>query len=690
MVAGYGIKTSLVGRVSNYKLKPNDPSKALLPVFEAVVNSIHSIEELCRKDGSIDIVIERQQQGSLSPEVAVLEPIENFIVRDNGIGFNNDHFNAFLTSDTDYKAERGGKGIGRFAWLKAFDCVSVQSKYVEDQTFYQRSFNFKLTEEAVHDHENQELKSYTGDLETTVKLLGYKANFRSKCPKTAQAVASRIIEHCLPTFLKPNCPKITLVDAFREEKIVLNDLFQGIKATSKVECFKCDSHEFYLTHLRVYSASEDLDHRMHLFGQEREVDRENLTKRISFLKSKNRIQDEDGRGFIYLGYLVSKYLDDNLNAERTGFNISREASSLDFQDDVSMNEILEGAAEKTELYLESFIQSMAEENFKRVSAYILREKPLYRPLLKYKPKELERLAPGLAEAQLDIELYKIYTRFEVEIKEKAIKVLKPELDKSHSSEEKKKAYLNFLEESNALGKSKLAEYVVHRKVVLDLLETRLFVDLNGKYSKEEVIHDIIFPRQKTSNDIPYEQQNLWIIDEKLSYHQYLASDIKMNNYEGLDIDSKKRPDIAIFNNYNSEDIYDKKFVFVPDRLNFSSVIILEFKRPQRQSYNSDDPVNQVTEYIKEIQAGKVNDKNGRPITIKTNTPFYTYIICDLTESVRSIAINRGFTPSPDNDGYFWYNSNLLTYYEIVSYQKLIKDAKERNAVLFEKLDIRLH
>ncbi|MEO0395987.1 MAG: ATP-binding protein, partial [Cyanobacteria bacterium P01_A01_bin.137] len=112
---------SIVGRVNNYKLRPTDSSKALFPLFEAVVNSIHAIEEACREDGLIEIYIDRITQTNLLEDSGGLEPIEKFTIIDNGIGFNDEHFKAFLTSDTDYKLSRGGKGIGRFAWLKAFE-----------------------------------------------------------------------------------------------------------------------------------------------------------------------------------------------------------------------------------------------------------------------------------------------------------------------------------------------------------------------------------------------------------------------------------------------------------------------------------------------------------------------------------------------------------------------------------------
>ena len=40
---------------------------------------------------------------------------------------------------------------------------------------------------------------------------------------------------------------------------------------------------------------------------------------------------------------------------------------------------------------------------------------------------------------------------------------------------------------------------------------------------------------------------------------------------------------------------------------------------------------------------------------------------------------------PDSHGYCGYNDTLGVYVDIVSFDKLIDDAKRRNAVLFEKL-----
>jgi len=80
--------------------------------------------------------------------------------------------------------------------------------------------------------------------------------------------------------------------------------------------------------------------------------------------------------------------------------------------------------------------------------------------------------------------------------------------------EEYEAKLNsFLERENELGKSSLAQYVAHRKVILEFFEKSLQANPEtGKYPLEEIIHKIIYPMRTTSEDVPYEQQNLWIID----------------------------------------------------------------------------------------------------------------------------------------------------------------------------------
>ena len=92
---------SIQGRVKNFNIPQNQP---LLPVFEAIVNAFHAIDERRGKDHnycnpSITIEIEREGQLSLI-DSAERNPIQSITVSDNGIGFDVNNFKSFLESDS--------------------------------------------------------------------------------------------------------------------------------------------------------------------------------------------------------------------------------------------------------------------------------------------------------------------------------------------------------------------------------------------------------------------------------------------------------------------------------------------------------------------------------------------------------------------------------------------------------------
>jgi len=280
---------------------------------------------------------------------------------------------------------------------------------------------------------------------------------------------------------------------------------------------------------------------------------------------------------------------------------------------------------------------------------------------------------------IDLELYKLSAKIDLELKEKGQKFLSRPLTDIKDLANYKAEYNKYIEQENDLGKAKLAQYIAHRKIILTLLSNSLERGDDGKYSLEESVHGLIFPLRQTSDDIDYEKHNLWIIDEKLAYHKYLASDLPLNTLSPVVIDSDERPDIIIFNS---------PFAFVDNSMPFSSMVIIEFKRPMRHNYPSDsNPFEQLYGYIRKIQDGNVTDKHGRLISVTQNTPFYSYIICDLTNKVRRLAENQDFTEAPDKMGYFKYHGQLRSYIEIISYPKLLEDAKKRNQVLFDKLNL---
>lgn len=130
-----------------------------------------------------------------------------------------------------------------------------------------------------------------------------------------------------------------------------------------------------------------------------------------------------------------------------------------------------------------------------------------------------------------------------------------------------------------LSQASLAEYIVRRKAVIDLLEKALEINEDGKYSKEARLHSIICPMQVTSDDVEFDEMNLWLIDDRLAYHQFLASDQPIKSLPIMESDVSRRMDIAVF---------DKAISYSADDESINSITIVELKRPQRDDLAPDD------------------------------------------------------------------------------------------------------
>lgn len=659
----------LQGRINNIHLAT---SRALLPLFEAVVNSFQSIEDKEDKTNAyIKIqVIRDEVQTGLNLEDKSNNAINSFIVEDNGVGFNSINLQSFETSDSTFKKHRGGKGVGRLLWLKAFRNVEIESIFFENNHIYQRNFAFKI-DTGISNPICIETKNL--EQKTTIHLKNYYQQYKQVCPKKLETIAMRIIEHCLSYFLLQECPKVYLSDD--RETICLNRMCSdSMHIQFNSDSLTLKGQEFNLLHVKLY-ASEENTHKIHLCANCREVYNKKVAPYIPNLNKK--IKDDEGNSFLYLGYLSGEYLDSCVNSERTDFNLEEDNGELDFPDQITKADLMNMAVESIKRYLAEYLEPIKQEKLERIQSFIQNESPQYRPIMKYKEEILDSISPDISKEALDIELYKITQKFDLELKEKGEKLLKKDLSQIENYDKYREEYTQFVEQSNDLGKSNLAKYIIHRKVILDLLEVNLQRRCDDKYPLEESVHGIIFPLRTTSDIIDYEKQNLWVIDEKLSYHYFLASDMPFNQLEALNVDGLERPDLLIYN---------KPLVFVGDVHPYSSVVIIEFKRPGRKQYDEDkDPIAQVFNYIKKIRQGNEVDRKGRPINIHGNTPFYGYIICDITSKVQDFAENASLMQTPDGEGYFGYNKNRGAYIEVISYDKLLSDAQKRNKILFDKL-----
>ena len=179
--------------------------------------------------------------------------------------------------------------------------------------------------------------------------------------------------------------------------------------------------------------------------------------------------------------------------------------------------------------------------------------------------------------------------------------------------------------------------------------------------------------------------NVWLIDERLAFHNYLASDKTLNAMPITGNDSTKEPDLL------SLRVFDNPLL-VNDQNSFplASITVVEIKRPMRNDMREGedkDPIDQALGYVERIREGQAKTKSGLLIPRNHDIPAYCYIVCDLTSTMVKRCKNFSLTMTADGMGFFGYNPNYKAYIEVISFNQLVRAAKERNRAFFDKLGL---
>lgn len=665
--------TNVEGKIHEIRL---DAKKGYQALFEVISNSIYSINNSNQSDGRIDIQIERDpifqaQIGVSLEQQKAQQKVNNIIVTDNGDGFTLENFNSFLTCYSDLKQNKGGKGVGRFTCLKVFDFEEVSSVYEENGKLYKRSFIFEPKNEL----KNEQNVETTDKKLTTIKLTSIKTKYKFDFPTDLKILADLIIEHFFIDFITGKIPNIYIHDECNGS-LWINKYYKE-EAEYEVEktSFEILDKNFDIYHIKASNINKS--NKLYLCADNRKVSHIDLRKHIPNLQS--NISNDDGKKKWYFAYLTSEYLNEMVNSERTEFNFPDEDKTEMGFIDISLDTLTKKTIDIISSFLEKDLQIIEKEKRDRIDKYIFTKAPKYRQLKKYCPNFYFNIPNDAKDDKLEMALYSTQRDWEKEIKKKGLQLSNKA--KKYNADEIEALKEEYLQGVSAIGKASLTDYICKRKAILDILDNSLSANPETqKYSLEEVVHKLICPMIATSDDLEYEDMNLWIIDEKLAYHYYLASDKTLKSQEPIESNSTKETDLAIYH-------AGLTFNNTPKTMPYQALTIVEFKRPMRDDYNnSDNPIQQVLDYISLIREGKAKDKNGRLISGQLeNLPIYVYIIADITPTLKKICIDNNFTTTPDNEGYFTYHSNRKAYIEIISYKKLLENAQQRNKMLFDKL-----
>lgn len=647
-------------------------------IAEAVVNGIDAIEEAGGAPGEIVIQVLRDKQCHLIH--GVLPEVTGVCISDNGIGFTDIHYHSFDTLYTEQKVKKGGKGFGRFVCLKHFNRFKVESVYKQDDKFFQRSFSMGH-EDAIVENENHK--------ETDNQITGTKVFLEGvireqALDKKLQTIASSLVEILLPYFIdeKYQCPRIILTEENGKEQIVLND-FSGNELTSKIveivldnNSFCCNSsisdveYEFTIRQFKIYSPGNQKS-RIVLVADQRKVTQCNFDKYVPEFSEEFYEKTGDGddavtKNYIIMVYVFGKYLDENVSHERGDFKFAQKNDGFL---GISQEDIERKAADLAKSGIGEEFTIRFNKKKERVINYIDTESPWYKPLLN--DIDLSDLPYNSGNEEIEAHLHREQFHREVSTRRNVAEALR-----NNSLDELTDIVQSLVEAVTEISKSVLVRYVAQRKAILDLFDKCLSKDEQGKYSPESTLHDIIFPRKKDSDTISYEEHNLWLLDERLNFTRRVVSDAEIG------AGSKDRIDLAV---------YDQLMLFRGDDEPGNPVTLFEFKRPMRDDFANpsakEDPVDQIIRYVRQLRAGSICTLHGRPLCIEEHTPFYGYVVCDFTRKVEEWLYGRDFKPGPDKLGYYRWHDNYRLSIEVLSWVKVLKDARMRNSIFFHKLGL---
>lgn len=669
-------------------------SNYLMPLFEAVVNSIQSIYLSGIKNGYIEIYINRvsEQQnlnlGNNSNIPYTVQEIDSIIISDNGSGFNNKNVESFNKAYYTEKVALGCKGVGRFSWLKAFDSVDIESVFEEQGNKYKRVFTYKIPRGI---DKNTFITQLTEekDIKTIIKLKGLKTKYAKNSKQRIETIAKKILEHCFYYISAENAPTIIIKGYDNENKdkeaksISINELYKNLYSKNVIdEKVNIKNSAFNIKHIKLFDTGEEENHKVYFCGNNRMVLSDTVKNITKLSNLEEKIQDIDSTNkFYYIAYVSGKYLDDNTDPDREGFTFMHKEIPLDIPGYLSLSDIKNGISDNLISYIAPYLDIVQKNKMQRIAEVINEEMAQYNYLLNEDEKFFDDISlyADKEDIKKKIKIKHIIKRDEVNRNFENF-VKETDLNLIENNNEYEEQLKKFVKEIDDVGRADLAEYVARRKIILEYYEKYLDWNReNNKPYKEEFIHNLIYPMGTTSNEIPYEKHNLWIIDDRLAFSDYISSDKAFSQLNNIESESNDRADL----------LFDSKKIFSnDDNIDLDTITIVEFKRPERDDYTEkDNPINQIYNYIDEIKAGKIRKNSGRPISVVNKVKFYCYIICDITKKIKGFANKANFVEMPDGNGYFLFSNAYNAYIEIISFNKVLQDCRKRNSILFKKLGL---
>ncbi|HCP80879.1 MAG TPA: hypothetical protein DIT67_04545 [Octadecabacter sp.] len=652
--------------------KPANASQALQPLFEAVSNAFYAIE---------DRPEERQQTaGMVRIDITDLSNPNKFRVEvaDNGIGLDQERYDAFQTIDTDYKRKKGGKGVGRLFWLDAFEKVTVESLYKDKGTVRRRCIKFVLSNDEQIVEEDLET-GYTGrtELGTTVICEGLRGESYQRCfPKQKPTFLRHFSAHFIADFLVGNGSAVQVSldgDITEYPKAISSLVVKSDLTTGEFEIEDCGT--FSVTGFacdKEASTGLDGNHQMHLLGNGRTVE----SRKVDGLMGLSTISAQGRDDLYFHGCVTSEYLNDRVNEGRTAFNVPESI----------LKSIVRKCVERVrETVLAEQMVAYEDTRKESYGSFVARH-PIYGfddpetqlSRVPFNALTPEEFATGLVKYQIRRDEER------QEAMEEAIRLLESGDDVPTTFDETLRRAVDELQSSEQLA---LAQHVVRRKLVLELIDKllRRVRQREGKkddFHLEKSLHSFIVPMHIQGDD-PNEKRSrahdLWILDERLAFTRAFSSDKRFDNLLA-DSTNAERADLIVWDFASGLGVADpdKGGEKVDTTRPLDKVMIVEFKKPGRKSYGADEQILfQITKYISELRGEEIEGFGRERIRIADDCIFYCYVVADIVGDLKKQLST--WSKTANGQGRIMpLQGDVNGSIEVIQWQDLVNDAWARN------------
>lgn len=626
----------------------------LLPILEAVSNAMHGIETRFNERASLDGHVDIAFTNANDPSKIIVS------ITDNGVGLDDDNYRSFKTPFSGHKLKMRGRGFGRFIAFKVFSRILYSSRYELLGQASTRTFRFDIMQD-------QEFIYFDGEPDFT--HVGMRVEYNAPLTTWHDLirnldqgdVADNIASHFLPQFLYGRLPEITIsFDGSDPESItsrfkntfvesasgeVVVDI-DGVQETLHYSLTKIEKTRSFKNHCLLFAAAD------RIVG---------APKDLTNILGTPHFTDEDAKNYIVLGVVRGDAFETRLNDARTGINLAPKA----------VERIVTAVSDAIQATETSQIEKIKAEQ-SEVLGDALRENPILRLGLRGRTlKDYVINKPNNWTAQHFVSDLAI-ERF------RASKDLSKAITLAAASPEN---YVDSIREIVSKidqgNKEALAEYVIHRKRVIEMIEVARKYDQNAKHAPEDVIHDLVFKRFSDTVELDYFEHNLWLIDDALAFLPYASSDRTARGAGRKKGD--KVPDLAFF---------DDSLILGDN--DGTTVTIVEFKKPSRNDYvfgsAKTDPIKQILETLDlAVRAGGVAKTDGTHMSFAGVVRRFGYLVADHMPTLVSVLRDHDFKNDQNPKIFFRYRDNEKIFLQAIGYDTLIENAKKRNQAFFTVL-----